>query len=164
VASEEAQALYGKILNRNMGALIDACNEIEDGVFVGGATGMPEVDAYLNLQAERPQVLLSAKSNLWLPITDSQQQKIDNNFLSFSVNFIEQCKAIEWTILIGCAAGISRSGMVIMAYVMKEHGFPLEDAWEYVNAKRAICPNPGFLDALIGWEKYLAHYFEGPGR
>lgn len=139
-----------------MGASINPYNEIEDGVFVGGATGMPEVDVYLNLQAERPQVLLSVKSSLWLPILDGPDQKqIDNNWLGFAVDFIERCRALGWTILIGCAAGISRSGMIIMAYVMKEHGFSVEDAWEYVNAKRVICPNPSFLDALIGWEEYL---------
>jgi protein-tyrosine phosphatase len=138
-----------------MGVLISSYNEIEDGVFVGGATGMPEVHAYLNLQAERPQVLMSAKCNLWMPIRDSSEQIIGNDFLGLSIGFIEQCRTFEWTILIGCAAGISRSGMVVMAYVMKEHGFSVEDAWDYVNAKRPICPNPGFIDALIGWEEYL---------
>ena len=48
-------------------------------------------------------------------------------------------------VLVHCAAGISRSGTVVVAYMMAKYNIRYEDAVRMVRAKRGcVCPNQGF--------------------
>jgi len=58
-------------------------------------------------------------------------------------------------VLIHCQAGISRSSTVCLAYVMKEEGLSLEEAFTFVNSRHFISPNAGFWKQLMLWEKVL---------
>ncbi|KAI0797443.1 protein-tyrosine phosphatase-like protein [Abortiporus biennis] len=52
-------------------------------------------------------------------------------------------------ILIHCSAGISRSPMVVAAYLMKRHKMTLKAALgQIVLARPQVSPNPGFLQQL----------------
>ncbi|UJR37359.1 hypothetical protein I4U23_030067 [Adineta vaga] len=58
--------------------------------------------------------------------------------------------------LVHCAAGISRSATIVLAYLLKYHHNTLKEAYTYLVAKRPlICPNEGFLLQLIHYEKDL---------
>ena len=51
-----------------------------------------------------------------------------------------------------CTAGISRSATICIAYLMKNEGMGLEEAFALVKeARKFIKPNPGFMKFL---EKY----------
>lgn len=52
--------------------------------------------------------------------------------------------------------GVSRSASTVIAYAMKEFGWPLEKAYNYVKQKRSIArPNAGFMRQLSEYEGIL---------
>lgn len=58
--------------------------------------------------------------------------------------------------LVHCAAGMSRSPALIMAYLMKYKGVTLCQAHHWVRQSRpSICLNAGFWDQLLDYEKRL---------
>ena len=57
--------------------------------------------------------------------------------------------------LIHCRVGQSRSPAIVIAYLMKYYGFWLEQAVDYLLARRPIWPNRGFLNALADHQDEL---------
>ncbi|CAF1303924.1 unnamed protein product [Rotaria sp. Silwood1] len=58
--------------------------------------------------------------------------------------------------LVHCAAGISRSATIVLAYLMKYHHNTLKEAFYYLIEKRPqIWPNEGFLLQLMRYETEL---------
>jgi len=58
--------------------------------------------------------------------------------------------------LVHCAAGISRSATIVLAYLMKYHHNTLKEAFYFLIEKRPqIWPNEGFLLQLIRYETEL---------
>uniref|UniRef100_S4S1S4 protein-serine/threonine phosphatase n=1 Tax=Petromyzon marinus TaxID=7757 RepID=S4S1S4_PETMA len=58
--------------------------------------------------------------------------------------------------LVHCAAGVSRSASLCIAYLMRGEGLVLRDAFRWVRARRpAVCPNSGFWRQLIRYEREL---------
>lgn len=52
--------------------------------------------------------------------------------------------------------GVSRSASTVIAYAMKEYGWSLEKAYNFVKEKRNITrPNPGFMRQLAEYEGIL---------
>lgn len=55
-------------------------------------------------------------------------------------------------ILVHCDAGSSRSGTMVVAYLMRKHAIPARDALALAQHARAcICPNDTFMTALCGF-------------
>jgi len=64
---------------------------------------------------------------------DDTYEKIENNLKQGSV-------------LVHCAAGVSRSATTVIAYLMKHNEWSFQKAFNLVRRKRKIiCPNDGFL-------------------
>lgn len=62
----------------------------------------------------------------------------------------------EKIVLVNCAAGISRSSTIVIAYIMKYYEFTLKDTFLYVRNKRnMICPNKKFLKYLFEYERKI---------
>ncbi len=62
----------------------------------------------------------------------------------------------ETTVLVNCAAGISRSSTVVIAYLIKYFNVNLKIAFLYVRNKRSnICPNKKFMEYLLEYEKKI---------
>ena len=60
------------------------------------------------------------------------------------------------TVLLHWAAGISRSGSMMVAYVMVKEKMTFEDALKYVQERRKkVCPNEGFVQQLKKFEKEI---------
>ena len=60
--------------------------------------------------------------------------------LSFISNSLKQGK-----ILVHCAAGVSRSASIVIAYIMVKNEYNFNTAKDFVKSKRScIWPNPGF--------------------
>ena len=56
--------------------------------------------------------------------------------------------------LVHCAAGISRSSTIVLAYLVARRGYTLREAFEHVHARRfVVWPNAGFMEALIQLER-----------
>lgn len=62
----------------------------------------------------------------------------------------------EKIVLVNCAAGISRSSTIVIAYIMKYYKLNLKHAFLHVqNRRRQICPNKNFLRCLFDYETKL---------
>ena len=62
----------------------------------------------------------------------------------------------EKTVLVNCAAGISRSSTILIAYIMKYYKIELKRAFLYIRHKRnQICPNKKFMSCLLDYELSL---------
>lgn len=58
--------------------------------------------------------------------------------------------------LVHCKMGVSRSASTVIAYAMKEYGWDLDKAFDYVKEKRAVTkPNPSFMKQLEEYQGIL---------
>jgi len=70
--------------------------------------------------------------------------------------FIDNASNEKSRILIHCAAGVSRSSTLLIAYLMKVNKWTFREAYEHVKKRRPIVsPNAGFLRQLLEFEKQL---------
>ncbi|XP_077165221.1 protein phosphatase Slingshot homolog 1 isoform X2 [Paroedura picta] len=71
-------------------------------------------------------------------------------------HFINKAKKNRSKCLVHCKMGVSRSASTVIAYAMKEFGWSLEKAYNYVRQKRSIArPNAGFMRQLLEYEGIL---------
>lgn len=89
---------------------------------------------------------------LFVFIDDHENEPIDEHFEE-CIQFI---KTMDGPVLVHCMAGISRSATIVIAYLMKEKGMGMEDAYDYVKERRSIVrPNSGFRRRLREYELSL---------
>ncbi|TNV75449.1 hypothetical protein FGO68_gene2924 [Halteria grandinella] len=66
-----------------------------------------------------------------------------------AVEVIEKCHLEGKGVFVHCAAGVSRSASLVIAYVMKTHKVTFQEALKLVSAKRpCVGPNEGFKRTL----------------
>jgi protein-tyrosine phosphatase len=67
----------------------------------------------------------------------------------------DACKA-DGNVLVHCDQGVSRSATAVLAYLMKEHGMSLSEAFSLLQSKRGMVdPNYGFMQKLEDLERQL---------
>jgi protein-tyrosine phosphatase len=60
-----------------------------------------------------------------------------------------------------CAAGVSRSATIVIAYLIMKKNMTCEEALKFARSKRPIIdPNPGFISQLIKFEKKIKEEME----
>jgi len=60
------------------------------------------------------------------------------------------------SVLVHCEKGISRSSTIVISFLMKAQSFSLQEAYQYVLARRPIIfPNYGFLQQLVLYEQQI---------
>jgi protein-tyrosine phosphatase len=57
-------------------------------------------------------------------------------------------KTKQDNVLVACSAGRSRSATIVISYLMKEYKLPYPEAFNLINKKRDINPNPTFKNKL----------------
>lgn len=136
-------------------------SQLDVGLWQGGMPQQSPTDewpqpitAVLNLQEEHldnwPSQVLAG---LWLPITDGPPAP-SLDWLNQAVDFIERSRARGLCVLVHCAAGVSRSSLVTVAWAMKTKHLNRDKAMEFVASKRPVAhPNPAFWDRLAEYEK-----------
>lgn len=75
-----------------------------------------------------------------LPLADSVDEDIVR-YLTSGCQFIDDCISRGEGILVHCAAGVSRSASVVLAWLMKNKGYSYDEAFIFVRRKRS-CINP----------------------
>ena len=71
------------------------------------------------------------------------------------VAFLDSCRARNGRALVHCRAGVSRSATMVIGYLMQLKRWDLRTALRYVDTRRFVQPNSGFIDFLIGLEREL---------
>ncbi|XP_034023831.1 protein phosphatase Slingshot homolog 2 isoform X2 [Thalassophryne amazonica] len=70
--------------------------------------------------------------------------------------FITKAKKAGAKCLVHCKMGVSRSASTVIAYAMKEYGWDLDTAFDYVKERRTITkPNPSFMKQLEEYQGIL---------
>src|SRR6202158_1483364 len=133
---------------------------IEDGLYLGPRLSEPPpgTRAVLNLcEIEDPY---QVEVHRWEPIRDAAPApSID--WLRQQVEFIDQQRRAGLPVFVHCNAGVSRGGMVTVAYLMRQNGWSRDKALRFVRSKREVVrPNPAFMKLLLEWEQSL----KGQGR
>eukprot|EP00831_Metopus_contortus_P076356 TRINITY_DN7044_c0_g2_i1.p1 TRINITY_DN7044_c0_g2~~TRINITY_DN7044_c0_g2_i1.p1 ORF type:complete len:155 (-),score=23.32 TRINITY_DN7044_c0_g2_i1:67-531(-) len=73
-----------------------------------------------------------------------------------AIEFIDEGRKKGEAVLVHCSAGVSRSGSIVIAYVMHEMKIGLNEAWRFVKeARSCVYPNDGFYHQLQKFEKDL---------
>eukprot|EP00795_Rhopilema_esculentum_P012770 gene12770-3502_t len=89
---------------------------------------------------------------LVIPVGDAGECDLSIFFESVG-QLIDEAEKGNGRILVHCAAGISRSTTLVLAYLMKYKNMELKKAHEFVKSKRRkVKPNPGFWSQLIKYE------------
>ena len=96
-----------------------------------------------------------AESHRWEPIRDAEPVP-SLDWLRAQVVFIDVERAGGRTVFVHCRNGVSRSGMVVVAYYMARDGWSQDEALGFVRSQRPVLrPNPAFMKLLAQWERLL---------
>jgi len=132
-------------------------SQIDEGLYLGGWVREPPstARAVLNLcESEDPY---HAEVHVWEPIRDAAPAP-SLEWLRHQVEFVETQRTAGRVVYVHCHAGVSRSGMVTTAYLMKRDGRSRDETLDYLRTRRPqVRPNPAFMDLLIEWERALKH-------
>ena len=152
---------------------------IKSGIFIGNAhsvignfaTKDPDILEEMNIKVvisalteEEYEDYMIAKEDFpeidWhrLVIDDDKEERISEHF--FAVHkIISQALADNKNVIVHCAAGMSRSPTLVIAYLMIENRWSYEEAINLVRKRRPIVdPNIGFVKQLKGLEYRLKMY------
>ena len=130
-------------------------SKIEDGLFLGGFVETPPegVKAVLNVCEAKNNY--KADFSRFAPIRNSAPAP-SLDWLRDQVAFVDDHRRADRPVYVHCAVGMSRSGMVVVAYLMQRDGPSRDDALKTVQRQREMVkPNPAFLDLLAAWETDL---------
>jgi predicted protein tyrosine phosphatase len=126
---------------------------IEDDLYMGRAVSKPpwRTRAVLNLcEADDPYV---CQVHIHDPIPDAEPAP-SLEWLRAKVDWIAEQRRAGRKTYVHCLNGVSRSGLVVTAYLMSEHGWTRDEALAFVRSKRPIArPNPAFMSRLAEWER-----------
>ena len=67
---------------------------------------------------------------------------------------------MKGSVLVHCIAGFSRAPTIVIAYMMKRMKWDIDRAYKYVQERRVIAPNSGFLKQLIQYSDELKESIE----
>jgi hypothetical protein len=141
----------------------------------GGATYAPdfsysaiEPDLYIGGRVEAPPpgttTVLSLTPNpdpypaahyQWSPIQDAAPAP-SLAWLRQQVDFVAAQRRAGERVFVHCDAGVSRSGLVVAAYLMELHRWRRDEALAFIRTHRAVVhPNAAFMVLLQEWEESL---------
>lgn len=127
-------------------------SRIEDGLWLGGnvRTPPPGTQVVVNLcEVEDPY---RAKTHRWEPIHDGEPAPT-LEWLREQVHFIDAERSAGRVVFVHCRNGVSRSGMLMTAYLMRREGWTRDQTLEFLRSRRpGVRPNPAFMQLLADWE------------
>jgi len=130
-------------------------DEIEDGLYLGGHVKSPprRTRAVLNL-CEQPDPY-TCEVHVHARIVDAAPAP-SLNWLRTQVEWIDNQLREGRKTYVHCMNGVSRSAMVVAAYLMFKHDWTVPQSLEFIRTKRPIVrPNPAFMPLLEEWQKAL---------
>ncbi|XP_066505549.1 protein phosphatase Slingshot homolog 3 isoform X2 [Hoplias malabaricus] len=131
LGSEWNAANFDELQKNNVGYILNVTREIDN--------FFPESFTYMNIRVYDVEAtdLLSHWNNTYM--------------------FINEARKSGQTVLVHCKMGVSRSASTVIAFLMKQQGWPLEHALNHVRERRPIVqPNEGFLKQLQTYSGILS--------
>jgi len=128
---------------------------IEAGLYLGGRVSEPPPGTRAVLNLCEVEDAYRTEVQRWEPIRDAEPAP-SLDWLRQQVEFIDRQRRAGLPVYVHCHAGISRGGMVTVAYLMWRNGWPRDEALRFVCSRReGVRPNPAFMDLLQEWEDVL---------
>ncbi|XP_029786333.1 dual specificity protein phosphatase 21 [Suricata suricatta] len=110
------------------------------------------ITTVINVSAEVVNILFENVHYVQVPVTDSPNSRL-YDFFDPIADHIHNVEMKQGRTLLHCAAGVSRSVTLCLAYLMKYHSMSLLDAHTWTKSCRPIIrPNNGFWEQLIHYE------------
>lgn len=115
-----------------------------------------KINTILTVATEMPPVFPDLFEYKIIEIIDDKEQDLKQHMRD-CIRFLEQAIHVDKKrVLVHCAAGVSRSASIVVAYHMFHYNLPFKEAYERVREKRpCINPNDGFIAQLQEFEKEL---------
>lgn len=152
---------------------------IINGIFIGNAysvigncaTKDPDILEEMNIKVvisalteEEYEDYMIAKEDFpncdWyrLVVDDDEDEKISQHFFDIH-KVISEAVSKNKNVIVHCAAGMSRSATLVIAYLMIENRWHYEEAYNFVKKRRPLIqPNIGFVKQLKALEYRLKMY------
>lgn len=131
--------------------------EVEPGLYVGGHVKSPPWLTHATLNLCEQDDPYGTPVHEWHPTRDAAPAP-SLDWLAARVAFVEEHRSANRVVYVHCMNGVSRSVMVVTAYLMKRHGWSRDEALAFVRTHRQQArPNPAFIELLSEWEKRLAN-------
>lgn len=136
--------------------------KITDNIFIGS---IDSVDVSKLMELHINNIVISGKelkkeehssfNILELPLDDSFEQEIIS-YVKIAYKFIKDAIDISGNVLIHCYSGISRSGSILVGYIMIDKHMTYDEAFSFVKAKYPkLFPNKNFEKQLRMFESEI---------
>jgi hypothetical protein len=137
---------------------------IEDGLWLGGRVPAPPPGAKAVLNLCRAEDPYRAEFQRWAPIRDAEPAP-QLDWRREQVDFIASQRGAGRTVFVHCRNGVSRSAMVVAAYLMRRDGCSAEEALAFLRSRRpGVQPHAAFRKLLQEWEQTLIIPAKSPRR
>lgn len=153
----------GTLLDRSYGFVVDTKPDdipvlIVNHLYIGSqdCAEMKVLEKYniKNVLSLGVNVNITNINHKFVPILDLPESDI-KPVLSECLPFLRNSIECKQNVLIHCNAGVSRTSMMAIAYLMQYEGLSYEEAYSLVKSKRpAIQPNNGFKKQLKVMKPY----------
>ncbi len=141
-------------------------SQITDSIWLGSymSIGDPEnpvdiiVSALTQGEVDSYRVKNHVGNTEWhhFPMDDAATQDISQFFLPVC-QILDKATQEGKRVLVHCAAGVSRSPTLVIAYMMWSQKMTRKEAFEYVSSRRPVIqPNDNFMDQLAEFEDVLS--------
>jgi hypothetical protein len=131
----------------------DNYSQIEEGLYQGGFVEKPPwgTKAVLNLcEVEDPY---RTPHYLWEATRDAAPAP-GLDWLRRMVAYVEEHRQAGRKVYVHCRNGVSRSGLVVVAYEMHKNRWTRDEALAFVRTRRPETrPNQAFMELLLEWER-----------
>ncbi|XP_063306089.1 protein phosphatase Slingshot homolog 2 isoform X2 [Pelobates fuscus] len=142
---------------------MDSPTEIFDHVFLGSEWNASNLE---DLQNRGVRYILNVTreiDNFFPGVFEYHNIRVydeeDTDLLAYwndTYKFISKAKKHGAKCLVHCKMGVSRSASTVIAYAMKEYGWNLDRAFDYVKERRTVTkPNPSFMRQLEEYQGIL---------
>ncbi|XP_068389898.1 dual specificity protein phosphatase 21 [Eschrichtius robustus] len=125
------------------------------------------ITTVINVSVEVANACFEGIQYVHVPVVDAPTTHL-YDFFDPIADHIHSVEMKQGRTLLHCAAGVSRSATLCLAYLMKYHSMPLLDAYMWTKSCRPIIrPNIGFWEQLIHYEfklfsKNTVHMISSP--
>jgi dual specificity protein phosphatase-like protein len=136
-------------------------SRIEEGLYLGGILEEPPPGTRAVLNVCETEDPYRVEAHRWQPIDDVGPAP-SLAWLRRQAEFIDEQRRTGRPVFVHCRAGLSRSALVVAAYLMMRDGCTRDEALAVLRARRGLVrPRPAFMDLLKEWEESITRSREG---